>query len=215
LPNFISKIQAAGIKLPAPTLFLITLSNFLQKFFVFIIFGVIFAVMSFFRYIKTEKGRYNFHHFLLTMPIFGPLYLKVLVARFAYTLAALTKSGIPILQALAIVEGTVGNAVLVHAIQHVRSSLSEGQSLAEPFRASGLFPAMVTQMISAGEKTGKLDNMLEDVANFYELETGYSIRNVTTLLEPILLLGMGLIVGFIALSVLLPVLNVVKSMQYT
>jgi type IV pilus assembly protein PilC len=214
LPKFTTVFETSGFPLPLPTVILITISNFMQRYFLFLIALGIFLFWLFKTYINTEKGRYDFHHFLLSIPIFGDLWLKILISRFAYTLSSLTKSGIPILQALAVVEGTVGNMVIVRALQHVRSSLTEGQSIAEPFKASGLFPAMVIQMISAGEKTGKLDEMLEDIGNFYELETGYAIRNMTSLLEPVLLLIMGLIVGFIALSVLLPIFNVVKAMQY-
>lgn len=214
LPKFIAIFEASEMRLPLPTLILISFSKFLKDFFVPLAIIIIWAIVAFLKYIKTEKGRYNLHRFLLGIPVFGNLWLKILIARFAYTLSYLTKSGVPLLQALAVVEGTVDNAVIVHALQHVRSSLTEGQSIAEPFKASGLFPAMVVQMISAGEKTGKLDSMLEDIANFYELETGYDIRNMTALLEPLLLLGMGLIVGFIALSVLLPIFNVVRAMQH-
>ncbi|MEK6715040.1 MAG: type II secretion system F family protein [Candidatus Omnitrophota bacterium] len=214
LPKFIAIFEASDMRLPLPTIILITLSRFLKDFFIPLAFIITFAVVLFLRYIRSDKGRYNLHHFFLNIPVFGPLWLKIIVARFAYILSYLTKSGVPLLSALAVVEGTVGNAVVVHALQHVRSSLTEGQSLAEPFRASGLFPAMVVQMISVGEKTGKLDTMLEDVANFYELDTGYAIRNMTALLEPILLLCMGLLVGFIALSVLLPIFNVVRAMQH-
>ncbi|HDZ76920.1 MAG TPA: type II secretion system F family protein [Candidatus Omnitrophica bacterium] len=214
LPKFIGMFEAQDIRLPLPTLILITISSFLRRFFVLITFGLVIGATFLLRYIKTDNGKYKLHSFILGLPIFGNLWLKILIARFAYTLAALTKSGIPILQALAVVEGTVGNVVIVHALQHVRSSLTEGQSLAEPFKASGIFPAMVVQMISAGEKTGKIDVMLEDIAEFYELETGYAVRNMTAMLEPALLLIMGFIVGFIALSVLLPIFNVVKAMQY-
>lgn len=214
LPKFVAIFEASEMALPLPTLILISSSKFLRNFFIPLTALVGLAVYSVTRYLKTDKGRYNIHRFFLGIPVFGPLWLKIIVARFAYTLSYLTKSGVPLLQALAVVEGTVGNAVVVHALQHVRASLSEGQSLAEPFRTSGLFPTMVVQMISAGEKTGKLDAMLEDVANFYELETGFAIRNMTALLEPVLLLGMGLIVGFIALSVMLPIFNVVRAMQH-
>lgn len=214
LPKFIFMFESSEMKLPMPTIILINISTFLSKYFILLVLGIIGAVMLFLRYIGTDKGRYNFHHFLLGLPLFGYLWLRILITRFAYTLSSLTKSGIPILRALSVVEGTVGNAVVVHALQHVRSSLSEGQSLADPFRASGLFPPMVIQMIAAGEKAGKIDAMLEDIANFYELETGYAIRNMTAMLEPLILLFMGIIVAFIALSVLLPIFNVVKAIQH-
>ena len=214
LPRFIGMFEAQNLSLPMPTLILMGISSFLRRFFFLILLGLIIGGILLSRYIKTDKGKYELHSFILGLPLFGNLWLKILIARFAYTLSALTKSGIPILQALAVVEGTVDNVVIVHALQHVRSSLTEGQSLAEPFKASGIFPTMVVQMISAGEKTGKIDAMLEDIAEFYELETGYSIRNMTVILEPALLLIMGFVVGFIALSVLLPIFNVVKAMQY-
>jgi type IV pilus assembly protein PilC len=134
----------------------------------------------------------------------------VQISRFTRTLATLTSSGIPILQALAVVEKTISNAVLQRAIRNIRTALVAGSSLVEPFKATGLFSPMVIQMISIGERSGKMDEMLDEVSNFYDPEIEYTIKNLTSLLEPFMLLAMGLMVSFIALSVLLPIFNLMK-----
>ena len=136
--------------------------------------------------------------------------MKLQVSRFDRTLSTLTSSGVPILQALTVVEKTITNVVIQKAIRDIRLALSSGSSLVEPFKASGLFSPMVVQMVSIGEKSGSLDLMLEEVAKFYDPEIEYTIKNLTSLLEPFMLLAMGLMVAFIALSVLLPIFNLMK-----
>jgi type II secretory pathway component PulF len=162
------------------------------------------------RYLQTEKGRYARDFYLLKAPVIGEFYLKVSVARFTRTLSAMIESGVPILEALRVTEKTVNNLVIAHVIRNIQMSITEGQSLTEPFRASGIFPQMVVQMISLGEESGKLEQMLLEVAAYYDRETEYTIKNVTVVIEPILLLVVGGIVAFIALSVLMPIFNLIK-----
>lgn len=210
LPKFIVVFNASNVPLPLPTRVVLGLSWILRNFWWAILAALAAAFFYFRRYIQTEKGRFRFHQWLLKVPVFGELYAKIQISRFARTLSTLTSSGVPILQALTAVEKTVTNVVLRRAIQDIRAAITAGSSLVEPFRASGLFPPMVVQMISIGEKSGKMDQMLEEVSGFYDPEIEYTIKNLTALLEPFMLLAMGLMVAFIALSVLLPIFNLMK-----
>lgn len=210
IPKFVVVFETYEAKLPLATQILLGISFLLRRLWLLVIAAVAIFIFWFRRYIKTEKGRYKFDFYLLRLPLFGQLYLKLIVARFSRTLGALVKSGVSILEALSVTEKTVGNSVISRVIDNIRSAITEGQSLTEPFKASGVFPATVIQMVSLGEKSGKLDQMLIEVANFYDREVDYTVRNITTALEPLLLLAMGAMVAFIALSVLLPIFNLIK-----
>ncbi|MBL7085235.1 MAG: type II secretion system F family protein, partial [Candidatus Omnitrophica bacterium] len=199
IPKFVVVFETYEAKLPLATQILLGISFLLRRLWLLVIAAVAIFIFWFRRYIKTEKGRYKFDFYLLRLPLFGQLYLKLIVARFSRTLGALVKSGVSILEALSVTEKTVGNSVISRVIDNIRSAITEGQSLTEPFKASGVFPATVIQMVSLGEKSGKLDQMLIEVANFYDREVDYTVRNITTALEPLLLLAMGAMVAFIAL----------------
>lgn len=211
LPKFVSVFRASGAALPVPTQIVMGLSWFLRNFW-HILFGGIFLFIFILRkyILKNQGARLAFHAILLKMPIFGELYKKVQISRFATILSTLISSGIPLLQALVVVEKTITNIVMRRAIQKVRFSLAEGHSLVKPFEASGLFSPMVLQMLATGEKTGKLDQMLNEISAFYAPEIEATVKNMTALLEPFMLLAMGLMVAFIALSVLLPIFNLIK-----
>ncbi len=210
LPKFVMVFRASQAKLPFITQVVLSLSWILRKLWFFIIAG--FAALAFWfkNYIRKPEGKFKFHTWILKLPIFGSLYTKVQVSRFSRMLSALTSSGVPLLQALMVVEKTLTNVVIRRSIQNIRTAITEGRSLVEPFKASGFFSPMVVQMISTGEKTGKLDQMLEEVSAFYDPEIEYTVKNLTSLLEPFMLLAMGVMVAFIALSVLLPIFNLIK-----
>jgi type IV pilus assembly protein PilC len=210
IPKFVVVFESYEARLPLATQILLGVSFVARRLWFLVIAAAGIFIFWLRRYIKTENGRYKFDFYLLRLPLFGQLYLKLIVARFSRTLGALVKSGVSILEALSVTEKTVGNAVISRVIDNIRSAITEGQSLAEPFKASGVFPPTVIQMVSLGEKSGKLDQMLIEVADFYDQEVDYTIKNITTALEPLLLLGMGLMVAFIALSVLLPIFNLIK-----
>ena len=214
IPKFVVVFESYGARLPLPTQILLGISFVVQRLWFVVLFIIIASVFGVKKYIKTEKGRYNYDRFLLHIPLFGELYLKVLVSRICRTLSTMVKSGVSILEALYVTGKTVKNMVLRRVMENVHSAVSEGQSLSEPFRTSGVFPSTVVQMMSLGEKSGKLDQMLMDVASFYDEEVDYTIKNMTTALEPLLLLGMGLMVAFIALSVLLPIFNLIKVFRH-
>jgi len=210
LPKFVMVFSASQAKLPIPTQIVLGLSWVMRKLWYVVV--IVFAIIAFGfkKYISKPEGKFKFHSWLLKLPIFGKLYVKIQIARFSRTLSALTSSGITLLQGLVVVEKTISNVVMRRAIQNIRLSITEGRSLVEQFKASGFFTPMVVQMVATGEKTGKLDQMLEEVAAFYEPEIEYTIKNLTTLLEPIMLLTMGVMVAFIALSVLLPIFKLMK-----
>ena len=213
LPKFVAIFEASSARLPLPTKILLTLSYLLRNFWWLLGLAVILGLNWFHRYYRSVNGRFQVDSLLLRLPLFGALILKVIVCRFSRSTAALTKSGIPVLEALSVVERTISNVVLQGIIQNIRSSISSGQSLTEPFKASGLFPPMVIQLINTGEHSGRLDEMFDQIANFYEPEIESTVRNLTSLLEPAMLLIMGLVVAFIALSVLLPIFNLISIIR--
>lgn len=210
LPKFVGVFRATGAELPLPTQLVLSLSYILRRFGLLILILLALAFAWFRAYISKEEGRFKFHSWCLKVPIFGELYNKIQVSRFSRILSTLIASGIPLLQALIVVEKTVTNVVIRRAIQNIREAIAQGNPLVNQFRASGIFSPMVVQMISTGEKSGQLDKMLEDVASFYDPEIEYTIKNLTSLLEPFMLLTMGIMVAFIALSVLLPIFNLIK-----
>ena len=210
LPKFIAIFEESGAKLPLPTLVLLTISGFLRQAWYAILAvgaGLGFLLL---KYLRTEKGIYKFHENILRLPLIGELTLKVTVTRLFRILGALTKSGIPLMNALEVVKNIVTNRVFVRAISHIREAVGGGTSLSAAMKISGVFPPMAVQMVSTGEKTGTSDEMFMQISDYYDKELDYSIRGLTSLLEPLLLLSMGGFVGFIALSVLLPIFNLVK-----
>lgn len=213
LPKFVTIFEASSARLPLPTKILLSLSYIVRNYWWLIGLVVILGLSILRNYYRTSAGRYYIDSLFLRLPLFGSLTLKVMISRFSRSIAALTKSGIPLLEALSVVEGTVSNVFLQKMIKDTRTAISQGQSLIEPFKASGLFPPLVIQLINTGERTGKLDQMFEQVADFYEPEIEFTVRNLTSLLEPAMLLAMGLIVAFIAMSVLLPIFNLISIIK--
>jgi type IV pilus assembly protein PilC len=210
IPKFAGIFETFDAKLPLPTQFLLGVSLFLKKFW-WIAIGAVGGILFLLKdWLSSDTKRYRLHSFILKVPIIGDLWLKIVVARFARTLGILLKSGVPILEALTVTEKVVGNLPMVRVIENIRASVIKGESLTAPIEGTSFFPSTVTQMVSLGEKSGNLDGMLIDVAGFYDQEVEYVIKNLTTMLEPLLLLAMGGMVAFIALSVLLPIFNLVK-----
>lgn len=210
LPKFVMVFKASDASLPLPTQIVLLASTVLRRFWWLILAGLGALFFYLQGVVRTPAGRRRFHALLLRVPLFGDLYRKVQISRFCRTLSTLTASGVPMLQALSVVENTVTNEVIRRAIADIRAAITAGSSLVEPFRQSGIFSPMVIQMVSIGEKSGQIDKMLDEVAQFYDPEIEYTIKNMTALLEPFMLLAMGLMVAFIALSVLLPIFNLIK-----
>ena len=210
LPRFVAIFEEAGANLPLPTMVLLTVSRLLQSFWFivpFVILGVSFAVRN---YLRTPGGRYRLHGLLLRTPVVGPLIHKTILARFSRIMGSLLKSGIQAVAALSITQEVVGNQVVKQAILHIREAVVGGSNLADPFRISQVFPPTLVQMVAVGERTGTLDDLLLHISEFYDSEADRDLRTLTSTLEPVLLLVMGLIVGFIALSVLLPIFQLVR-----
>jgi len=207
VPRFVEMFLESGMELPLPTKILIAMSNGFKHYW-HIGGGAIFlGVILFKQYIKTERGRYEWDRFKLKLPIFGPLLLKVAMSRFARMFQTLNSSGMPILQTLEILADTVGNEVVKREILKVAEGVQRGEGIAEPLRNSKLFPPMVIRMIAIGEQSGNLDSMLYSVSEHYDLEVDYAVKNLTTMIEPMLTVGLGAIVLFLALSIFLPMWN--------
>jgi type IV pilus assembly protein PilC len=162
---------------------------------------------------RTARGRFQMDWIKLKIPIAGDLMLKMSVARFCRTFGTLINSGVPMMRSLEIVGETLGNVVLTHAIDQVRLSIREGNRLSVPMAASGLFPTMVTTMVDIGEESGRLSEMLVKVGDFYDQEVESTIKGLTSMIEPLLIIFMGVIVGFIAISIMMPVFKLVSSVK--
>jgi type IV pilus assembly protein PilC len=205
IPVFAELFSSFGQALPAPTQFVINLSNFTVRNIPYIgAAAVLFAVSMVWLY-RTEQGRLAIDGILLRLPIFGDLFRKSAVARFTRTLGTLIASGVPILDALAITARTAGNRVVEKAVLATRVSISEGKTIADPLTQSKVFPPMVCQMIAVGETTGALDAMLSKIAEFYEEEVDNAIANLTALMEPIVIVFLGVVIGGLVISMYLPI----------
>jgi type IV pilus assembly protein PilC len=213
VPQFKAIYADLGGQLPLPTRILISASDMLKKWFpVFIVLGGV-GVYLFRRWIKTENGRMIWDRFKLRMPVFGLLTRKTALARFSRTLAALTRSGVGILEALDIVSETAGNEVVSVALRETQSAVKRGDTLARPLEQHEVFPPMVTQMISVGEETGALDEMLDKIADFYDQEVTATVDALTSLIEPLMIVVMGAMVGGMVISLYLPMFNIIKLIK--
>ena len=211
IPVFESMFKGAGQTLPLPTLIVLAMSKFVKSYILFIIPAIGILIFLFRRYYKTENGRAVIDSLLLKAPVFGPLFQKIAVARFSRTLGTLVSSGVPILDGLSIVSRTSGNKTIETAILKARSSIKEGETIAEPLNRSGVFPPMVIQMISVGESTGALDSMLSKIADFYEEEVDVAVANLTSLLEPFLMMFLGVVIGGVVISMYLPIFQMASA----
>jgi type IV pilus assembly protein PilC len=196
-----SEMSGGKMGLPAPTQIVIDLSNFMKSYILFMIAGAIAAIVALKRYYKTPKGKLTIDRLLLKTPIFGDLIRKAAVAKFTRTLGTLITSGVPLLEGLSICAKTAGNKIIEITIMDARVSISGGKTIAEPLSKSNVFPKMVTHMIAVGESTGALDNMLGKIADFYEDEVDQAVAALTSLLEPVMMVFLGTIIGFIVIGI--------------
>lgn len=205
VPKFKDIFDSLGGTLPAPTLMLIAVSDALREYTpVFIGVGLV-IIFGLRYYISTATGRMQWDTLKLNLPVFGPLFRKVAVSRFARTFSTLTRSGVPVLAALEIVERTIGNEVIARAVKGSQSSIKAGATIAEPLSQTGVFPLMVTRMIDVGEKTGSLDELLTKISDFYDQQVEASIASLTSLIEPMLILFLGIVVGGMVLALFMPI----------
>ena len=207
VPIFQGMFESFGKALPAPTQMVVDLSNLMKKAWWLIFGGIGGIIFALTRIYKTKRGRYVMDTIFLKIPVVGDLIRKTAVARFTRTLGTMLSSGVPILEALDIVSRTSGNVVIEAAIVKSRNSLSQGKTLAEPLMETGVFPGMVTQMISVGEATGALDAMLTKIADFYEEEVDAAVDALTALIEPLLMAFLGVVVGGLVIALYLPIFS--------
>jgi type IV pilus assembly protein PilC len=213
IPTFAAMFEGLGAELPLPTRFVIALSNWLVRLLPFIVVGGILLVVAFKRYYATHSGRRVVDGAVLKAPIFGTLMRKIAVARFCRTLSTLISSGVPILDGLEITARTAGNAIVEDAIMSVRKGVEGGLTVAQPLKESGVFPPMVVQMIGVGEQTGALDAMLSKIADFYEEEVDQAVANLLTLMEPVMILFLGVSVGGIIVAMYLPLFDLISKLS--
>jgi len=213
IPTFAKMFTSMGADLPLPTLIVIKLSDFAARFWWLIIGAAIGIVVGIRAYYKTEGGRSLIDALVLKLPVFGTLIRKVAVARFTRTLGTLVSSGVPILEGLRITARTAGNRVVERAVLETRASVTAGKTLAEPLKASTVFPPMVVQMISVGEQTGALDAMLNKIADFYDDEVDTAVSALTALLEPLMIVFLGVVIGGLVIAMYLPIFRLVTLVK--
>ena len=212
VPIFANMFASMGVDLPLPTRIVVGMSNFLATFGWILIVLAIGAFFGFKAVYRSEGGRFAIDTVMLRLPVIGMLLRKIAVARFTRTLGTLITSGVPLLEAMTITARTSGNSVVERAIVTVRKAVEEGRTLAEPLRECNVFPNMVTQMIAVGEQTGAMDAMLQKIADFYEAEVDNAVKDMLTLLEPIIILFLGVAVGGVVISMYLPMFALIAQM---
>jgi len=213
IPTFAAMFAGLNAELPLPTRIVIAMSNWLVRLLPFLVVGGVLLVVAFKRYYATHGGRRMVDGIVLKLPIFGPVMRKLAVARFCRTLSTLISSGVPILDGLEITARTAGNAIIEDAIMVVRKGVESGLTVAQPLKETGVFPPMVIQMIGVGEQTGALDAMLSKIADFYEEEVDQAVANLLTLMEPIMILFLGVTVGGIIVAMYLPLFDLISKLS--
>lgn len=213
IPVFEEMFADFGGQLPVPTQIVVALSDMVKSKIVYIIIGIFIFGFALKKFYATEKGQDTVDDLLLKIPVFGELLRKVAVAKFTRTMGTMLSSGVAILEALDIVAKTSGNRTIERAIYDVRSGIAEGRTMADPLAESGVFPAMVCQMISVGESTGALDAMLEKIADFYDEEVDQAVENLTSLIEPFMLVFLGVTIGGLVVAMYLPIFKMAGAIQ--
>jgi len=213
VPVFARVYGERDVKLPLPTLVLMGVSNFFVHYWYVIFLGIIFLIWVYRIVSRSKTARPYIDRIKLKIPLFGKLSRKVAIGQFVSTLGALVSGGVPLLEALTVAGRAANNIVILEAIEQVSASITEGESFADPLQATGEFPPMVSRMIAVGEESGNLDEMLTRISQFYERDVEYTVRHLTTLLEPVLTISLGLVVGFIVISMYLPIFTLVKVIR--
>ncbi len=209
--KILTDLGGEDAKLPIYTEAMLNVSAFMQKRGVFVIIGFIIVMFLLFRYIKTPKGKYQFHAFLLRVPVLNGIIIKIAIARFARTFASLMTSGVTVLEALQVTGGAIGNKVIQKELEEAAKEVKNGKQLSEPLSKSKHFPAIVSQMLAIGEETGETDTILVRVADFYEEEVATVIDSLASIIEPVMILVLGAGVGLIAASVMGPIASLSKD----
>jgi type IV pilus assembly protein PilC len=213
IPTFAKMFQGMGADLPLPTKIVMFISEFTQRYIVFMVLAIVGMIYAIKRYYATDQGSKVIDAFLLKIPVIGLLIRKVAVARFTRTLGTLISSGVPILEGLLITARSAGNRVVEREVMGARTAVTSGRTLSDPLRGSTVFPPMVVHMISVGENTGALDQMLSKIADFYDDEVDTAVTALTSLLEPIMIVFLGVVVGGLVVAMYLPIFRLVTIMK--
>ena len=208
IPVFAEMFTSFGKGLPLPTQIVINMSNFVKGYILYIVIALFLSVYIFKKIYDTEKGRLSIDRMLLVFPLVGALLRKVAVSKFTRTLGTMLHSGVPILEALQVVARTANNKVIERAVYRVADSIAEGRPIAEPLEESGVFPNMVVQMISVGESVGALDTMLDKIADFYDEEVDQAVENITSAIEPLMMVVLGGLIGGVVIAMYLPIFQI-------
>lgn len=212
IPTFAAMFAGLGAELPLPTRVVIWMSDSLVRFLPFIVVGLVAMGFALKQYYGTNGGRHVIDRLVLRLPVLGMIMRKIAVARFCRTLSTLISSGVPILDGLEITAKTAGNAIVEDGIMTTRKSIERGETVSAPLKETGVFPAMVTQMIGVGEATGALDTMLAKIADFYEEEVDVAVAGLLTLMEPIMIAFLGIIVGGIVIAMYMPIFSMISKL---
>ncbi len=213
IPVFEEMFADFGGELPLPTQIVVAMSDMVKSKIIYIVIGLVLFIIAFKKFYRTEKGREIVDKLLLKLPVFGDLLRKVAVAKFTRTMGTMLSSGVAILEALDIVAKTAGNKTVENAIYKVRKGIAEGRTMADPLAQSGVFPSMVCQMISVGESTGALDAMLGKIADFYDEEVDQAVENLTSLIEPFMLVFLGVTIGGLVVAMYLPIFKMAGAIS--
>ncbi|HUP18653.1 MAG TPA: type II secretion system F family protein [Gemmatimonadota bacterium] len=213
IPTFAGFFESAGVALPLPTRIVMVLSDFLVGYWWAVGAAIGLAIYLLRTYRATPQGRLNTDRLLLRMPVLGVVLRKAAIARFSRTLGTLVQSGVPILEGLEITARTAGNRVVEDAVMESRVSIAGGETIAEPLKKSGVFPPMVTQMINVGEQTGGLDEMLDKIADFYDDEVEAAVAALTSIIEPVMIVFLGVVVGGMVVAMYLPIFDIIQTVE--
>jgi type IV pilus assembly protein PilC len=213
VPVFASLFEGLNAPLPAATRFVMAVSSYAVTFSIPLVVLTVLSAVALRYFYATEQGRLVIDDLLLRIPIMGIVLKKIAVARFSLTLSTLLSSGIPLLDALEITANTAGNSVIQKALMQVRKEVAEGKTLVDPLKRSKLFPAMVNQIVNVGEQTGELDQMLDKLAAYYEEESDAAIANLMTLIEPVMIVFLGIVIGGIVISMYLPIFTLIGHLS--
>ncbi len=213
IPNFIPIFTASGVALPLPTRILIGAYNLLSNYGLFIFLGIVLLVAANIYYYRTEKGRFKYHQLFLQLPIFGALLQKSNISRFTKTFYTMNRTGIPLMKAFETLQNTMENEVYKREIGKVAERIKRGEGIANSLRTSSYFPPFVVEMIAIGEKSGSLDEMLQSVSSYYDLEVRETVKNMTSLIEPIVTVILGGMVLMLMLAIFLPMWDMMSIIQ--
>jgi type IV pilus assembly protein PilC len=211
LPKFTQLLTNMGGKMPLPTAVLIAVTGFMAKFWYILLLVLGGAALLFYLFIRTPAGRLWWDRLSLRMPIFGPILYKMALSRFARMFETLDRTGLPILRSLGLVSKTIGNVYIGSAVDKLAESVRRGRGLAAPMREIGVFPAMVVQMVATGEESGALDEMLRQISDYYDQEVEYAVKNLTGMIEPIMILILGIGAVFLIIAIIMPYMNILSS----